>query len=479
MGRGVAGFVVCIGLTLVATPAHAAFPGVNGKIAFERVVNGNMDVYTMEPDGSTRTRLTKDSAADGYPAFSPDGSRIAFARPAFSDDADVWIMNADGSGQTRLTSNTGADREPAFSPDGSKIAFTSTRDGNSEVYVMNADGSGQTRLTDNPAVDISPVFSPDGSQIAFTRRVAEDSFSPHDLYLMDADGADVAPLTNDGKSGEPAFSPDGSQIAFTSIFVPPYPAPFLRLVENVFVMNADGSGRTQLTGVGAPASARSPAFSPDGSRIAFAISAGGFAAVWTMNPDGSDVDELPGDIADFRPDWGVAYTSPSPPHVPPIARLPDTVHCPQGTSASVVCHRDRHGKLVMVGTGADETFLATNGDDLIYAMGGDDVIRSWSGEDWVYGGRGADHIRAGGGDDHAYGGSGDDIVSGGSGADQVKGAAGADRLTGGRGADSLNGGSGDDRLNGGSDADRVDCGPGTDRARNTPLDDVAGNCELR
>ncbi len=69
-------------------------------------------------------------------------------------------MNADGSGVTNLSNHRADDFGPAWSPDGSRIAFSSDRDGNFEVYVMNADGSGQTRLTDNPGIDTNPAWSP-------------------------------------------------------------------------------------------------------------------------------------------------------------------------------------------------------------------------------------------------------------------------------------------------------------------------------
>jgi Tol biopolymer transport system component len=69
-------------------------------------------------------------------------------------------MNADGSGLKRLTNNDASDRQPAWSPDGTKIAFNSERDGNREIYVMNADGSGLTRLTNNDASDWDPAWSP-------------------------------------------------------------------------------------------------------------------------------------------------------------------------------------------------------------------------------------------------------------------------------------------------------------------------------
>jgi Tol biopolymer transport system component len=75
-------------------------------------------------------------------------------------------MNADG-GPTRLTNDSAAEGRPAWSPDGSEVLFNSTRDGNQEIYVMNADGSSQTNLSNNSATEDGAVWSPDGSRIAF------------------------------------------------------------------------------------------------------------------------------------------------------------------------------------------------------------------------------------------------------------------------------------------------------------------------
>ena len=114
-------------LLVTAATAGAAFPGQNGKIAFQTNRDGNFEVYAMEPDGSELTNLTNNAASDSLPAWSADGQRIA---------------------------------------------FTSTRDGDAEIYVMDADGSGPTRLTNNAAPDFDPAWSPDGQQIAFLRAIA-------------------------------------------------------------------------------------------------------------------------------------------------------------------------------------------------------------------------------------------------------------------------------------------------------------------
>src|SRR5207253_2529824 len=75
-------------------------------------------------------------------------------------NVEIYAMNADGSSQTRLTNAAGADEEPSWSPDGRQIAFTSHRDGGAQIYVMNADGSGQTRLTNTPGDNTDPSWSP-------------------------------------------------------------------------------------------------------------------------------------------------------------------------------------------------------------------------------------------------------------------------------------------------------------------------------
>ena len=205
---------------------------------------------------------------------------------------DIYVINADGSSLTRLTTDPAADYDPAWSPDGAHIVFRSRRDGNDEIYVMNADGSEQTNLTNDPAMDLSPVWSPDGSQIAF----ASDRYGNQStLWLMNADGSEQRRISDE--TGEyPAWSPDGTQLAFDH-------QTFSASVFDIWVMNVDGSAARLLAG--GPTSQQGPAWSPDGRQIAFESefeAESHFDHVWLMNADGSEHRRLSQEYGG-RPVW--------------------------------------------------------------------------------------------------------------------------------------------------------------------------------
>jgi Tol biopolymer transport system component len=221
-------------------------------------------------------------------------SKIAFQSNR-DGNFEIYVMNADGSAPKRLTNHPDWDVDPSWSPDGSKIVFRSRRDGNWEIYVMNADGSAVTRLTNDPAFDAQPVWSPDGKQIAFSSDRFVNATGTHfwGIYVMNADGSAVRSLITPFSDSAPDWSPDGRKIAFNSIRegAPVYP------INDVFVVNVDGSALTRLTDQGGGA----PSFSPDGSRIAFG---GGHANIYAMNAsDGSGLTQLTNEGADGNPSW--------------------------------------------------------------------------------------------------------------------------------------------------------------------------------
>ena len=159
----VAAFVVLFG----AKPAQASFPGPNGKIAFVKsngVDPDNGSIFTVNANGSGLTKIAASASATG-PAFSPTGTKVAYSQ-AVNGAQELYTMNVDGSGKTRLTNNADHDDFPSFSPDGRRIVFKSNRAGNgvndspdpdNEIWVMKAAPEGATnvpvRLTDNAASD--------------------------------------------------------------------------------------------------------------------------------------------------------------------------------------------------------------------------------------------------------------------------------------------------------------------------------------
>lgn len=166
-------------------------------------------IWVIPSDGSGPPEMITD-APDGAlePAWSPDGSRIAYRTLA---DGRIVSMATDGSDATPLTDGPG-DAEPEWSPDGTRIVFSSDRDGDREIYVMAADGDDVTRLTDSPDFDGQPTWSPDGTMIAF----ASDRGASRDIYLMNADGSDQVDLSgngpgDDGEHRGSDFSPSWSE----------------------------------------------------------------------------------------------------------------------------------------------------------------------------------------------------------------------------------------------------------------------------
>ena len=189
--------------------------------------------------------------------------QIAFVSQGASGKGEIQVVGADGSGRRQLTSSGASDYDPAWSPDGSHLAFVSDRAGASNIYVMAADGSNVTRRTRGP-FEFGPAWSPSGSAIAF---ITMHNGWSQIATIANADTAIVFLTADEGYKAQPAWSPDGRQLAYVSDW-----AAF-DFVFDLYTINADGSGRTQLTsGFGFwPTLVYSlhPAWSPDGTRIAF------------------------------------------------------------------------------------------------------------------------------------------------------------------------------------------------------------------
>ena len=167
-------------------------------------------------------------------------------------------MNSDGTSQTRLTNNGSDDVYPAWSPDGSKIAFQAYRNGQAEIYVMNASGSSQTRITNYGDYDGQPAWSPDGSKITFVRKVS----GQYHVWVMNADGSNPQQRSGQAYSQGPVWSPDGTKIAYDSDGNGDG-------WQEVWLMNSDGSGQRQIYDPEGNTDVWVRGWSPDGRYIAF------------------------------------------------------------------------------------------------------------------------------------------------------------------------------------------------------------------
>jgi hypothetical protein len=288
-----------LALLLGAGSAQAAFPGANGRIAFDTLrYDFSPRVVTIAPDGSGFTNISGLGNVDSFPAWSPNGSRIAFSADFTATDGGIetMTMDPDGNARTAVTATPGLEEyKTDWSPDGTRLAVSVTSGGGPRIYTMNADGTLLTFLAEG----VDPAWSPDGTQIAFSRHDGLD----YEIYRVDTNGNDELPLTdNDTADLSPDWSPDGSRIA--------YVATEDGNAEIYAINSADGFGGVNLTND--LATDLAPAWSPDGTKLAFSSdrAAGESAAIYTMNTDGTNPTRItfpqPGDLnegEDLNPDW--------------------------------------------------------------------------------------------------------------------------------------------------------------------------------
>lgn len=293
---------------MLASSALAAFPGGNGRIAFmsDRDLEGDLNVWTMNPDGTGQMNLTPDSPReDAYPTWSPDGRRITFQSERVTPtnrtgDFEIFVMNADGSGLQQLTSNTYDDEEPSWSPSGRWIVFGRDFDRvrgklDLDIMTMRATGGRERNLTKSPKVDdLQARWSPDGRRIAFTSERDGD----YEIYTMNPRGSRVRQLTRNKENEEgPNWSPDGRRIAFNSNRDDKY---------EIYTMRANGTDPKRLTITTGESGNSEPAWSPDGRMIAFSSNRGpaGTPDIWTMGAQGNDPVVRANSLGvDYSADW--------------------------------------------------------------------------------------------------------------------------------------------------------------------------------
>jgi Tol biopolymer transport system component len=253
----------------------------------------------MNVDGSHDTLVSTGTGRTTCGYFFPDGKKIIYASThlgggdclpdpdrskgyvwAVFHSYDIFSANADGSDLHRLTSSDGYDAEGTISPDGKTIFFTSARDGDLEIYTMNADGSNQKRLTFDKGYDGGAFFSPDGKQIVYRAHhpstpedqkegeelLVRDLVKPThmEIFVMNADGSNKRQITDNGAANfAPFFTPDGKRIIFSSNVNDQKGWNF-----DLYLVDLDGKNLEQVTY--SDSFDGFPMFSADGKKLVFA-----------------------------------------------------------------------------------------------------------------------------------------------------------------------------------------------------------------
>lgn len=542
--------VCALGVAISTCVAEAA-PRGNGKIAFagelRRPLVGSSPhgIYAVNPDGSESMLVTPAGTLGGRPVWSPDGSRLAFLVGEhvtdFSPRGALWVANADGSGRRLLADDAG---NLSWSPDGARIAFTGglgvhvvrvadgqvvrlgtgtggapswSSDGTQLVYaeaslsglsiVDSADGSPIRKLEITGAD--APAWSPDGTMIAFIKRTPGTLFASGHLTVIRPDGSGLATIWPGLLSpSPPAWSPDGTRLVLDDPRGSSHSgsATFLH-PRDVLMAAVDGSRKTGLTrGRGG----FSPAWSPDGTKIAFTSTRSGLRQVFVVNADGTCPTQLTksGSAVGVKaeahtPSWQPVTGAP----VSPPIRCADLALATKARAAVGAVRSVQLIRFTLENIGNDPATgveyvvrlprtLASYGDQGAACRIGRHAItckhpRAEVGVAWtiefavrlVRPGRGTIRVYASAGEfdgdrsnneirlSHevsrctALGGKRSDLLIGTSRADVICGEGGADRILGLGGADHLLGGDKSDAIVPGTGRDVVDAGRGPDLVR--------------
>jgi TolB protein len=315
--------IVIVAVVVVAIASVGVYVGIRGGGGGENHHNGveNLEnenvltsgivfvsgreggaIYVMDENGGNVRRIGSDTGVvDDYPSVSSDGTKIVFT------EWGLWVKNVDGTGKTKLVDDVYV-TYPTWSPDGNKIYYMSSAGGNELIFCVNADGTGKTQISPPYSgtynvMDRHPSISPDGTKIAFTtgRKNIGGHENEDGVAIMNVDGSGLTllptgywedtgvshvfranPMVGGNSNPGVSWSPDGSKLVFQG-----YPYPSEQKTQ-IYVMNSNGTGLTQLT-FDTTSNCYGPAWSPDGTKIVFwkGLPPWDAGEIYIMNSDGS------------------------------------------------------------------------------------------------------------------------------------------------------------------------------------------------
>ena len=264
------------------------------KITYVVKRGGRYELQVADADGFNAQSVLASNEPIMSPAWSPDGSRIAYV--SFDQKKPIVVVQNLAQGTTRVVANfRGNNSAPAWSPDGRFLAVALSKDGLTQVYRIPSNGGEAERLTESGGIDTQPAFSPDGQWIAFT---SDRGGSPQ-IYRMPASGGAAQRVTFEGTYNVgPRFSPDGRYIAFVQREGGRFRIATLELATGQVTSLTEGSLDD------------SPSFAPNGKMILYEAQAGGRGQLAAVSGDGRVRQRLTsaaGDVQD--PAWGPMPTN--------------------------------------------------------------------------------------------------------------------------------------------------------------------------
>ena len=263
-------------------------PGIfRSRIAYVGEGKGEKALSIMDWDGNRVTQTGLKAHILMSPRWSRDGAKIVYSAEK-NRQWGIYVLNFSSLKADKVFFSQGTNIAGDFTPDGEEVIFSSSKEGTPDLYSMNLKNSTQKKLTSSYGINVSPAVSPDSGTIAF---VSDRGGSPQ-IYTMRKDGSDVKRITFEGSyNTSPCWSPRGDKIIFAG----------RRGTNQIFMVNPDGSGLTQLTTQG---NNEEPSFSPDGRYIAFSSDRDGGKGIYIMRANGENQKRItPRNLRAYAPRW--------------------------------------------------------------------------------------------------------------------------------------------------------------------------------